>query len=316
MSETRRTSVIAALCIAVLAPAVLLSGAQLAGSAGLAAEPHNSRIKLPQITLRVVKHGFITESIAHPSACLDEFQGGPGAMCVEVKAVLQLNGYVLEYPFEATFTRDFTTGNASAAVSDTGEGCGDEISPTPSVLKSNCYVMIGGDSQTTFEPTGGSTNITAEFELPDGTNVWRSVHVAVRPTGAMSTKYATTRSSFTLRAGARQPTSVVIGSFCGTNTSYDPNPCANGDTMALEATVSVAHYPSVSPEAGTVTFTDQLGKFICSANVNDLGEAVCGTTSPGPFSVDPINVSYSGTQTGLDDGYGTSYAPSSGMESL
>ncbi len=148
-------------------------------------------------------------------------------------------------------------------------------------MKNDCDVAIGEDSQISGEPTGGSTRVTAEFQLPDSTNVWRSVHITVRPSGAMTVQYSPTRSS--LVVGASQPTTVVIGSSCGTNTSHDPNPCANGDTMALEATVSVTYYPSASPGEGTVTFTDQFGNFICSADVNALGEAVCGTTSPGPY---------------------------------
>lgn len=65
------------------------------------------------------------------------------------------------------------------------------------------------------------------------------------------------------------------------------------------------------PGAGTITFTDASGQVICSAQV--VADLVAGCTgspvaSPPP---NPITAYYSGTQVGVDDGAGSSYAPSS-----
>lgn len=65
------------------------------------------------------------------------------------------------------------------------------------------------------------------------------------------------------------------------------------------------------PGAGTITFTDAEGKVICSTQVVADLEAGCTgspVSSPPP---NPITAYYSGTQAGLDDGAGSSYAPSS-----
>lgn len=65
------------------------------------------------------------------------------------------------------------------------------------------------------------------------------------------------------------------------------------------------------PGAGTITFTDASGRVICSTQV--VADLVTGcegspVASPPP---NPITAYYSGTQAGVDDGAGASYAPSS-----
>jgi len=81
-----------------------------------------------------------------------------------------------------------------------------------------------------------------------------------------------------------------------------------------DADLTITAYPSISPEAGTVTFYDASGRLICVGVVPDsiLGTVVsCGSVGLAVAPPTPIRAVYSGTQSGYDDGYGTSYAGSS-----
>jgi hypothetical protein len=81
-----------------------------------------------------------------------------------------------------------------------------------------------------------------------------------------------------------------------------------------DADLSITAYPSLSPEAGTVTFYDASGKIICIGQVPNtiLGTVVsCGSGGLTAAPATPITAVYSGTQFGYDDGYGTSYAGAS-----
>jgi len=81
-----------------------------------------------------------------------------------------------------------------------------------------------------------------------------------------------------------------------------------------DADLTITAYPSLSPEAGTVTFYDASGRFICVGVVPDLilGTVVsCEGVGLAAAPPTPITAVYSGTQFGYDDGYGTSYAGSS-----
>jgi hypothetical protein len=88
----------------------------------------------------------------------------------------------------------------------------------------------------------------------------------------------------------------------------------NGSYYPLaSATVSVVGQGSLSPEAGTVTFFDAQGGFICQATVDSAGTVECGGFSfPSPMPA-PATGNYSGTNVGVNDGAGTVYAPSSGQ---
>jgi hypothetical protein len=78
---------------------------------------------------------------------------------------------------------------------------------------------------------------------------------------------------------------------------------------------------TLSPGAGTVTFTDALGRKICSVTVYP-GEGdtqlFCNTLGPSGqlpttvfYPTNPITATYSGTSRGTNDGLGTDYAASS-----
>ncbi len=118
----RRALTVVTLCLAVLAPVVLLGGTELAGSVGLARTPDTPRITPPQITLHVLKHGFITNPLS--PLCSDLVSAwDPGGMCVEIKAVLKLNGYVIPDPsINLSQTGDIATGNAYV-YGDAGGSC-------------------------------------------------------------------------------------------------------------------------------------------------------------------------------------------------
>ena len=80
-----------------------------------------------------------------------------------------------------------------------------------------------------------------------------------------------------------------------------------------DADLTITAYPSLSPEAGTVTFTDASGRVICTGEVPNtiLGTVVsCGSVGLAVAPPTPVTAAYSGTQVGYDDGYGTSYAGS------
>ena len=81
-----------------------------------------------------------------------------------------------------------------------------------------------------------------------------------------------------------------------------------------DADLTITAYPSLSPEAGTVTFYDASGRLICVGVVPNsiLGTVVsCGSVGLAVTPPTPIRAVYSGTQSGYDDGYGTSYTGSS-----
>jgi hypothetical protein len=68
---------------------------------------------------------------------------------------------------------------------------------------------------------------------------------------------------------------------------------------------------SAFPGGGSITFTDASGRVICSTQV--VADLVAGcegspVASPPP---NPVTAYYSGTQAGVDDGAGSTYAPSS-----
>jgi hypothetical protein len=78
-----------------------------------------------------------------------------------------------------------------------------------------------------------------------------------------------------------------------------------------DADLTITAYPSLSPEAGTVTFYDASGSPVCIGVVPDsiFGTVVsCGSVGLSAAPPTPIRAVYSGTQFGYDDGYGTSYA--------
>jgi hypothetical protein len=81
-----------------------------------------------------------------------------------------------------------------------------------------------------------------------------------------------------------------------------------------DADLTITAYPSLSPEAGTVTFYDASESVIC---VGEVPGTILGTVvsceSVG-LAVPPsaqVTAVYSGTQLGYEDGYGTSYGGSS-----
>jgi hypothetical protein len=81
-----------------------------------------------------------------------------------------------------------------------------------------------------------------------------------------------------------------------------------------DADLTITAYPSLSPESGTVTFYDAGGVIICTGEVPNtiLGTVVgCGSGGLAVTPPTPIRAVYSGTQSGYNDGYGTSYAGAS-----
>jgi hypothetical protein len=143
--------------------------------------------------LQVIPEGFITttNSLNGTTPCLTEFSGGLGAMCLELTATLQLNGYVLPYPTFPTFVDCGYPSNA-AVVNDLGEGCMTEIPESSSTMQITYYVMIGGPNQLVPTSVGGRSAVTVVFTLPNETTITRVANISVTSTGKTTTTYSTT----------------------------------------------------------------------------------------------------------------------------
>jgi len=105
-----------------------------------------------------------------------------------------------------------------------------------------------------------------------------------------------------------QPVTIEYDSFLSYNETLGGHVYAT-----VDADITITGL-ALSPAAGTVSFYDVSDSLICSAAVpTDYFETVvsCGS---GPLAVappTPITAVYSGTQSGYDDGFGTSYGGAS-----
>lgn len=146
---------------------------------------------VPVETLTATPRGFLTTNINQNSPCFDEFSGGTGAMCVVLTTTLQLNGYVVQYPFLSAFMVVGVSGNSSV-VNDLGEGPDLEFNTTSTVMEGKVYVMVGGESQSTFTPSGGKTSVLIEWTLPNQETISRTAKISVTRTGVTRVSYSLT----------------------------------------------------------------------------------------------------------------------------
>ena len=100
-----------------------------------------------------------------------------------------------------------------------------------------------------------------------------------------------------------------------TTTSFDGflslNPELGGVFFATEYAVVTITGSSISPGAGTVSFFDPNGSFVCTGElpISQFDPLVSCGSSSGLASATPAPIRgvYSSTQSGYDDGSGTSY---------
>jgi len=160
----------------------------------------------------------------------------------------------------------------------------------------------------------GSSNGVTRWTVKEAGRVPPTTTTTTAPTTTTSVSPVTTTTAVPVTTTTEtqvydQPTTLFYDGFL----SYVEE--IGGLFYATEdADLTISAHPSLSPEAGTVTFFDASGRFICVGVVPDsiLGTVgSCGSVGLAVAPPTPITAVYSGTQFGYDDGYGTSYAGSS-----
>lgn len=172
--------------------------------------------------------------------------------------------------------------------------------------KTLCGLIVGpgrGDYCIIDFSNAGRWTIKASYERQD---YWPPRFAATK--GLTVTIHSTTTTT-TERTVYDQATAVGAIS-----SSFNVEQCT-GDGVAQytpheQASVNVVG-SVLSPGAGTVVFTDALGRYICTGQVTwPIGSTGCIGTTSTSAPRNPVTATYSGTQSGNDDGLGTSYGGS------
>lgn len=159
-----------------------------------------------------------------------------------------------------------------------------------------------------------STNGVTRWTVKEAGRVPPTTTTTASPTTTTTVSPVTTTTAVPVTTTTEtkvydQPTTLFYDSFL----SYVEE--IGGLFYATEdADLTISAYPSLSPEAGTVTFYDANGRLICVGVVPNsiLGTVVsCEAVGLAAAPPTPIRAVYSGTQSGYDDGHGTSYAGAS-----
>jgi len=157
------------------------------------------------------------------------------------------------------------------------------------------------------------------------TGVW-TISARYRSTLAGPVHYLASRSR-RLTITAQQPTTTLpqlqqTETLLGPGTSSYQTTSGGQYMVTMTALVSVIQFFSpllLSPGGGTVNFFDSAGHSICSITVPSTTTASLLSCTGGPFNappVNPISGLYSGTTSGVNDGYGGIYSSSSGSLSI
>lgn len=153
------------------------------------------------------------------------------------------------------------------------------------------------DTCQTYLPKAGLWHIVARLT----STIFPPWHYVA--TGSISLNVFSDVSTTTLPTSDAQPTALSLV-YADLDIGEEYYPTAS-------ATISVPGTDALSPDGGYVNFYDGTGELICTVPVGSDPTVDCygpGFASPPPL---PFSAEYTGTTNGFDDGFGSSYAPSS-----